>query len=113
MVRRFVLNQYGTTSSQLHGGLPTDRCVAEWWIASLRAEAAEAGQRPELKDVRARISVPMDVAQLRKEDPQKARQIQKKVSEEFLRNFDRGLAVLGFERSETEGTYLLGPWKLE
>jgi predicted GNAT superfamily acetyltransferase len=113
VVRRFVLNQYGTTSSQLHGGLPTDRCVAEWWIASLRAEAAEAGQRPELKDVRARISVPADVARLRKKDPQKARQIQKKVSEEFLRNFDRGLAVLGFERSETEGTYLLGPWKLE
>jgi predicted GNAT superfamily acetyltransferase len=113
VVRRFVLNQYGTTTSQLHGGLPTDRCVAEWWIASLCAEAAEAGQRPELRDVQARISVPVDVAQLRKEDPERARQIQKKVSEEFLRNFDRGLAVIGFERAETEGTYLLGPWKLE
>ena len=30
IVRRFVLNQYGTTTSPLHGGLPTDRCVAEW-----------------------------------------------------------------------------------
>jgi predicted GNAT superfamily acetyltransferase len=26
IVRRYVPNQYGTTSSPLHGGLPTDRC---------------------------------------------------------------------------------------
>jgi predicted GNAT superfamily acetyltransferase len=29
VVRRYVLNQYGTTTSRLHGGLPTDRCIAE------------------------------------------------------------------------------------
>ena len=34
IVRRYVPNQYGITSSPLHGGLPTDRCIAEWWIAS-------------------------------------------------------------------------------
>jgi predicted GNAT superfamily acetyltransferase len=28
IVRRYVENQYGTTTSPLHGGLPTDRCVA-------------------------------------------------------------------------------------
>ena len=39
IVRRFVLNQYGTTSSKLHGGLPTDRCIAEWWLASPRVDA--------------------------------------------------------------------------
>ena len=27
-----MLNQYGTTTSHLHGGLPTDRCVAEWHV---------------------------------------------------------------------------------
>ena len=32
IVRRYVENQYGTTSSHLHGGLPTDRLVAEWWV---------------------------------------------------------------------------------
>jgi GNAT superfamily N-acetyltransferase len=30
IVRRYVLNQYGTTTSPLHGGMPTDRCIAEW-----------------------------------------------------------------------------------
>ena len=44
IVRRYVSNQYGTTTSHLHGGLPTDRCIAEWWIGSTRAEAIIAGQ---------------------------------------------------------------------
>ena len=39
IARRYVYNQYGTTSSHLHGGLPTDRLVAEWWIRTRRAEA--------------------------------------------------------------------------
>jgi predicted GNAT superfamily acetyltransferase len=113
VVRRFVLNQYGTTSSHLHGALPTDRCVAEWWIASLRVEATVSGQRPELRDIRDRISVPVEISRLRKEDPKRAREIQRRVSEQFLNSFERGLTVMGFERSEKEGTYLLGPWSLE
>ena len=44
IVRRYVPNQYGTTSSPLHGGLPTDRCIAEWWISSPRVKAILAGQ---------------------------------------------------------------------
>src|SRR5262249_13342426 len=46
IVRRYVENQYGTTSSPLHGGLPTDRCTAEWWIKSPRVGAILAGERP-------------------------------------------------------------------
>ena len=30
IVRRYSENQYGVTASPLHGGLPTDRCIAEW-----------------------------------------------------------------------------------
>ena len=46
IVRRFVHNQYGSTSSHLHGGLPTDRCTAEWWIDSPRVHEILAGQEP-------------------------------------------------------------------
>ena len=60
IVRRFVLNQYGTTSSKLHGGLPTDRCVAEWWLASPRVEAILAGRNRSACRARRRISVPVD-----------------------------------------------------
>ncbi len=32
VIRRYVFNQYGKTTSALHTGLPTDRCIAEWWM---------------------------------------------------------------------------------
>lgn len=113
VVRRFVLNQYGTTSSVLHGGMPTDRCVAEWWISSGHVENVLAGQRPAVDKVQARISVPAAISTLRREDPRRACEIQQSVSQQFLENFDRGLAVIGFERSEAAGSYLLGSWKSE
>jgi predicted GNAT superfamily acetyltransferase len=40
VIRHYEPNQYGTTSSPLHGGLPTDRCVAEWWLSSERVAAS-------------------------------------------------------------------------
>jgi predicted GNAT superfamily acetyltransferase len=45
IVRRYHENEYGITFSPLHGGLPTDRCYAEWWIGSARVEAA-VGRTP-------------------------------------------------------------------
>ena len=44
IIRRYVHNQYGTTSSYLHGGLPTDRLVAEWWVESARVKAICDGE---------------------------------------------------------------------
>jgi len=107
IVRRYNENQYGTTSSPLHGGLPTDRCIAEWWIATPRA----AGERTPPGERAERISYPADIARIRAEEPARARDIQKANAHKFLDAFSRGLAVTGFERTETEGTYLLEPWK--
>ena len=42
MVRRYEPNFYGTISSSLQGGLPTDRMVAEWWLGSERVLTALA-----------------------------------------------------------------------
>jgi predicted GNAT superfamily acetyltransferase len=111
IVRRYVLNQYGTTSSHLHGGLPTDRCIAEWWIGSERAKSIIAGQEFKRNPVEARIAIPADIAAIRASDPKRAREIQLKASEEFREAFDRELAVIGFEKSEEAGTYLLGQWE--
>ena len=110
IVRRYVENQYGTTTSPLHGGLPTDRCVAEWWLACPRAEAALAG-RPSTASIAERIAVPVDVDQIRREEPKRAREIQKALGERLTNCFGRGLAVIGFERSALAGTYLLGRWE--
>jgi predicted GNAT superfamily acetyltransferase len=48
IVRRYLPNFYGRTSSPLHGGLPTDRLVAEWWVRSV-GERIEAGVRREFE----------------------------------------------------------------
>jgi predicted GNAT superfamily acetyltransferase len=107
IVRRYVFNQYGTTSSFLHGGLPTDRCTAEWWIDSDRVRAAIDG-RP---SVEATIEIPNSIGELRRSTPKLAGDIQAAVGERFQKLFDMGLAVTGFERSEEVGSYLLGFWK--
>jgi len=111
VVRRYVLNQYGTTSSHLHGGLPTDRCVAEWWISGPRAEAI-INLRPFARNpTEARISVPADIAEIRENNHNRAHEIQVRVSDQFLEHLGKGLAVIGFERSPQAGTYLLGKWE--
>ncbi|HEX4138043.1 MAG TPA: GNAT family N-acetyltransferase [Bryobacteraceae bacterium] len=86
IVRRYVRNQYGVSSSPLHGGLPTDRLVAEWWIARPR-------QKPVIVE---RIHVPGDLAE--------ARAKQSEIAEQFERHFSRGLAVAGMDGTD----YLLG-----
>lgn len=86
IVRRYVRNQYGMSSSHLHGGLPTDRCVAEWWIRKPRARG----------EVMERISVPADINE--------ARARQNEIANRFERCFGRGLAVIGMKG----GSYLLG-----
>jgi|SRR5579872_1167573 len=91
IVRTYVPNMYGITASPLHGDLPTDRCIAEWWIAEGRRTKAR---------VAARVSLP----------PQKTRESQESLGRELQRHFADGLAVTGFERSGGTGAYLLSPW---
>jgi len=110
VVRRYVENQYGTTTSPLHGGLPTDRCVAEWWLSSPHAEAVLAGRAP-ARSVEERIEVPADIDVIRRAEPRRAREIQKTLGARLVKGFDRGLAVVGFERSASAGVYLLGRWE--
>lgn len=106
IVRRYYPNQYGTTSSPLHGGLPTDRCIAEWWIDTPRVRSILAGEAVP-RNPQERISYPADIARIRAEDHARARDIQAANADGFLRAFENGLAVTGFARSKTEGTYLL------
>ena len=131
IVRVYKENQYGATTSPLHGGLPTDRCIAEWWIDSPRVQAKLVGQAdPEgtppanrgLDQELAggvpsgsacpteRIAYPADIADLRVEDNARAREIQQTNAGLFLEAFSRGLAVTGFTRTPSEGVYLLEPW---
>jgi predicted GNAT superfamily acetyltransferase len=111
IVRRYVPNQYGTTSSPLHGGLPTDRCIAEWWISSPRVQTILDGNPFPRSTVEVRITIPSDIATIRANEPARAREIQQQAGDNFRDAFERGLAVIGFEKSAQAGTYLLGKWE--
>jgi predicted GNAT superfamily acetyltransferase len=89
MVRSYVPNMYGVRAGSPDGDLPTDRCIAEWWIAETKPKPAVA----------ARIPLP----------PRKSRASQESLARELQRHFADGLAITGFERSGA-GTYLLSPW---
>jgi len=110
IVRRYVLNAYGVTTSKLHTGMPTDRCVAEWYLDSGRTEAVITGKPRAREPVAARVSVPAGIDRIRREDISNALKIQKDVSRKFMEYLDAGLAVTGFERSEEAGTYLFSRW---
>src|SRR6516164_11468629 len=60
VVRRYLLDVYGSTSSPLHGGLPTDRLVAEWHLASDRVEKVLRGKEPAIGDAKERIEIELD-----------------------------------------------------
>jgi len=110
IVRRFVHNQYGSTSSHLHSGLPTDRCTAEWWIDSPRVHAVLAGKEPELAVAKQVVSVPAEIGELRRRDPVRAREIQMKVADQFVQSFSEGLVATRFEKTKESGNYLLTEW---
>ena len=82
-------------------GLPTDRCIAEWWIASRAREgdhrrpAVSNGIRWRCASRFRRISRPSARTSRRARA-----KFSKQASEQFRAAFDRGLAVIGFEKSE-------------
>jgi predicted GNAT superfamily acetyltransferase len=109
IIRRFVPDQYGQTSSPLHSGLPTDRFIAEWWLKTPRVEAAIAGQpltpRPDCQ----RITVPRAISELKQTDAAAAGRIQAELRAQFEQWLGRGYAITGFELTAQAGAYLLEP----
>ncbi len=113
IARRYNINQYGITSSPLQGGLPSDRLIAEWWLKSKRVETLlENGKNPPVKS-EAAIEVPAEIYDWKAapETRGKAKDVQERNRDQFLRQFGEGLAVLGYERdAKGNGKFLLGRW---
>ena len=113
IARRYTLNQYGISSSPLHGGLPTDRLVAEWWLKSKRVQAVVAGKPAPQPKIELRLEVPAEISgwKASPKDRDRAREVQSRNRDAFLKAFNDGLAALGYERNEHgDGTFLLGHW---
>ncbi len=112
IVRRFLPNHYGITSSPLHAGLPTDRLLAEWHLKSPRAEACAAGRglsaarHPQAQ----RIAVPGNIGELKRTDAAAAAEIQSHAREEFQRWLGQDYVVTGMEKSGEGASYILEPY---
>ncbi len=98
VVRRYIRNLYGASSSRFAGALPTDRCVAEWWMGGTHERGA----------VVEGVRLPADIRAIRNTDPERARLIQSDLAAQFEAAFGRGLAVIGVERDDAWFTYLFG-----
>ena len=97
IVRRYYVNLYGEITSRLQQGLESDRVVAEWWIDQPRVRITG--------DIR-RVCVPGDIQALKQQSLASAKEAQRRVREEFLKNFQEDYFVAGFERKDEWSEYL-------
>lgn len=113
IARRYLPNVYGITTSPLHGGLPTDRLVAEWYLSSPRVLRILAGKRatPSFSEKAERITVPFVLEGLRITDPAVALKIQSQLRDSFVKWFDKGYAATAVAPAATGVDYILEPWK--
>lgn len=111
VVREFLPNAYGITTSPLHAGMPTDRLMAQWWLRSPRVEERVSGAKPRkaLSGRVVRIAVPQNIREQKDLNPEGALSVQTSLRQQFLEWLGRGYVVTGIEMGESAGTYLLEP----
>ena len=100
----YVRDMYGTgTRSTTDAVIGSDRAVVEWKFGSKERRRA-SGRRKVLR----RIPIPVDIQTLKQADPDRARQFRAESREAFETAFTEGLAIIGFERTDDGGAYLVG-----
>ena len=107
VVRRYIPNCYGITASPLHSGIPTDRFVAEWWLASERACAIADDRTLPHGEIAARISLPRDIGQIKAKDSDAAIRIQSDFRAQCEQAFASGLVVTGVDLRDMAVDYVL------
>ncbi|WP_263408619.1 GNAT family N-acetyltransferase [Terriglobus tenax] len=110
--RRYKRDFYGSSTSPLQGGLPTDRLYAEWWLKSDRVKAALAGEKPRMQ-VESTVEVPGAVYEWKasEADRTKAADAQSANRDALEKAFEQGQSVIGYERdADGTGRFLLGRW---
>ncbi len=101
IIRTYLPDVYGQTSSHLDRGMPTDRFLAEWWIASPRVQSILAG-KPHLPAANCqRVYVPAE---------QQTVEVQASLRQQFQALFAQGYAVTGLEMKPAGLEYWLEPW---
>jgi predicted GNAT superfamily acetyltransferase len=105
--REYLADFYGVTTSTLHHGLPTDRLLASWDLASPRVAALAHGERPGALAAISLVSIPPAWNDLVQKEPDRARAEQERVRNELRAAFEGRLTITGFEKKTT--SYVLSP----
>ena len=130
-------NVYGASASLLHGSLPTDRLIAQWWLRAAHVEslvgspgaadpppaAAPAVNLVETCDgwpacgaidstlttATIRVPIPMGFTEMLRAAPAVAHRWRIATCEIFITYFARGYRVTGFllDRAARQGSYIL------
>lgn len=108
VARRYIPNCYGVTESPLHAGLPTDRLVAEWWLASERVKSILAERPLPASSSAVRVPFPANLAEVKAADITPAR-IQTEAREQFQKWFAKSYVATGIERRGASSDYILEP----
>jgi predicted GNAT superfamily acetyltransferase len=109
VARRYIPDCYGVTASPLHGGLPTDRLVAEWWLSSERVKSILADDPRPVTGSAQRVSIPSNLTETREGNREAAARVQSQAREHFQNWFAKGYAAIGVESREGGADYLLEP----
>jgi predicted GNAT superfamily acetyltransferase len=112
VVRRYVPNQYGDSSSPLQGGLPTDRIIAEWWLSSRRVQQRlDLGSFP-VYEITQTVKVPAEIRQWKDTRDSRGREAQTRIRKELTSLMRQGLTVLEYRVGEDgSGEFRLGVWE--
>jgi len=123
IVRTYIPNFYGVTTSPLHRNLPTDRLLAEWHLDSPRVIAAINNLTPDPTEAPAVIHIPSFVgAGLARPAPgEPARHSaseggsftssqQSQIRSQFQSWFSKNHAATSLRFTPTGADYLLHPW---
>lgn len=102
IIRTYLPNVYGQTTSHLDRGMPTDRFLAEWWVASPRVRQILAGTPYTPAANCERVFVPTEGQTV---------EVQTALRERFQSLFAQGYAVTWLEKQAAGIEYLLEPWK--
>jgi predicted GNAT superfamily acetyltransferase len=98
IIRTYLPNVYGQTSSHLDRGLPTDRFLAEWWIAAPRVQQILAGEPYHPAGEHKHVFVSA---------ANQSSEVQASLCTQFQTLFAAGYVVTGLEKKETGINYLL------
>jgi predicted GNAT superfamily acetyltransferase len=110
IVRSYIPNFYGITTSPLHNNLPTDRLLAEWQLDSRRTIAAIENIPAAQPEPATTIHIPAELDEWRQADPARVEKMHSSIRAEFQRWFSKGYAATSLRQTTTGADYGLIPW---